>query len=111
MKQLFCLMMLIGMFSFTGFSTTSDLTKNSDIAFTIDNDVGIDLAIQVEKNISFDALHVETQRLNSLFFITDTESFYPELQEDYINHFKRKEEPPSTNNYILTNYRSPRDNL
>ena len=101
MKRFVWLILLIGMISFTGFSSTTDLPENSDIAYCIDNDVGVSKAIIVVNHLQLDALQCETQYLVINKINDIATSFYPGLDEIYINEFKRKEKPPSTINIKL----------
>lgn len=116
MKRLTWLILLIGMISFTGLSTTTDLPENSDIAYAIDYDVGDVTATA----IVVDNFEIHATLEKEIFLFRQ-----PELMVE--NHFqyeyslielltKRKEEPPSTNNFNLSKankstYRSPRDSL
>jgi hypothetical protein len=66
MKFKLVLLLFIGMISFTGFSASTDLTKNSELAFNVDNDVGSFetlIAEQVE-NFVDDLIEVKTQEIN-----------------------------------------------
>lgn len=100
------------MISLTGFSTTSDLTKNSDIACTIDVDVGDVMAIvDLQTIISFEsnygiewrgkATRTNEQPLEDIVYRKNNE----ELSIFYTTNIK------SDNLTAKVNQRTPRDSL
>lgn len=70
------------MFSFTGFSSTTDLTENSSIAYTIDNDVGNVVAILVEKNAdnNFYVAPKESKIILTNYFLNELDKNYTVIQ-------------------------------
>lgn len=81
------------MISFTGFSTTADLTKNSDIAYAVDYDVGVDVAILVERNLLLNEIVI---RKETQYFARGVSSYDATISYSNTNDFKRKEDPIST---------------
>lgn len=118
MKRFTWLILLIGMISFTGLSSTVDLPTNSDIAYTIDVDVGVDNAMVVD-NFQFKSImHSEIIVFRQYAIVV--ENNFPEIMNRYINDYKRKGEPPSNYNLrkaksytksLRAIFRSPRDRL
>lgn len=65
MKFKWFLILAISMFAFTGLSATADLTENSDVVLSYDNDVGDLEVLLVAQNV--DLLEVKTQRVEAPF--------------------------------------------
>ena len=124
---------LIGMISYTGFSSTTDLTKNSDVVLTVDDDVGtvetmvvVSNYVAVINSIQYSsAVEVRTQTLlipykeqelirhnfnydMNLFEINYEVDKPPINKNNSKLNTKKSSLLTSKNNFI---YRAPRDSL
>ena len=115
MKRLIGLFMILAIVSFTSFGSTADLTEKSQLAFVIDHDVGVDVAIAItvetEMNVSqkYVGLHSE-QTSEAIYFNfrwlehIDNYTFYKEISKDIY-------QPPNTDLNRTYTYKAPRDSL
>jgi hypothetical protein len=93
MKLKWVLILLIGMISFTGFSSTADLTKNSDLEFVSDVDVGSVEALIVE-TVKANPLEVKTQIVVTPFLILEPSNKIRYQSKNYKQIIFRTVKPP-----------------
>jgi len=105
-------MIITLMVAFTGFSTTADLTQNSDMEYVIDVDIGINEALLVETgNVSYSkALEVNNGTFTHRFMQSSIEQ--PGFTQSNFKDERRVciDKPPLLNIDRLI-YRSARDGL
>lgn len=125
MKSLKVLLFLIGMISFTGFSTTTDLTEDSSVIMTVDNDIGIvavatvenDQVVYMISNLESRSIEANEQKALILFLDLNTlQDNYRKSIEKHPVHYEVDNQQKEITlkidyNFESSPYRSARDGL